>query len=67
MSFDIKIWLSSTENGDHLFFHENKNLWQKYTVKNDNLEGEYVEFHSNEILMKKGNFSNGLKQGEWLI
>ena len=57
--FEIDIYLSTLESGNHSLQHENGVVWQKYSVIDGKVIGEYREYHSNGVLMKKGVYSDG--------
>ena len=49
--FEIDIYLSTLESGNHSLQHENGVVWQKYSVIDGKVIGEYREYHSNGVLM----------------
>jgi len=54
------------ENGEHLSWHENGQIYEKYNYVNGKLNGEYLEWYDNGEICQKCNYVDGKLNGEYL-
>ena len=52
-------------DGEHIYRHENNQIWQKYEIVNGKPHGKWLHFHLDGKPSIEEVYENGKKQGTW--